>query len=206
VANAFIYVDGFNLYFGALKGTPYKWPDLGALGRQMLPGDRIVGIKYFTARVSARPNDAGQPLRQQIYFRALKTIPDLSIILGHFLTHSVRMPLSSVSPQKKVWVDRTEEKGSDVNLGSHLLMDGVRQRYDLAVVISNDSDLAEPIRMVRRELGLRVGILNPHETHSRVLAPLATFKKRIRQSHLIAAQFPDVMRDATGTFTKPEAW
>jgi hypothetical protein len=46
-----------------------------------------------------------------------------------------------------------EEKGSDVNLASYLLVDGFAGEYDIAIVVSNDSDLAEPIRLVRSILG-----------------------------------------------------
>ncbi len=52
-----VYIDGFNLYYGAVKDTPYKWLDLEALCRRLLPKDDIVGIRYFTARISARPGD-----------------------------------------------------------------------------------------------------------------------------------------------------
>ena len=42
---------------------------------------------------------------------------------------------------------KTEEKGSDVNLASHLLLDGFQQTRDTVVVFSNDSDLRVPIRI-----------------------------------------------------------
>lgn len=201
-----MYIDGFNLYYGALKRTPYKWLDLAKLCAVMLPNDKVASIQYFTARVSARPYNPSAPLDQQVYLRALRTIPNLSITLGHFLTHSVPMMLSGVNPPKKVFVDKTEEKGSDVNLAAHLLKDAFNKSFDVAVLITNDSDLAEPVRIVRQELGLPVGILNPHQYHSKTLQPLATFLKRIRQSDLIASQFPPVMQDAKGTFTKPTSW
>ena len=50
-----VYVDGFNLYYGALKRTPYKWLDLGKPAEMLLPGDTIQEVHYFTARVSSRP-------------------------------------------------------------------------------------------------------------------------------------------------------
>ena len=60
-----VYVDGFNLYYGALKGTPFKWLDLVKLAYQLLPvGYSVTKLKYFTARVSGIP-DAGAPARQQ---------------------------------------------------------------------------------------------------------------------------------------------
>ena len=206
MARVNVYIDGFNLYYGATRNTPYRWLNLRQLCENMLPNDRVQDIKYFTAKVNARPNDPQQPVRQQIYLRALKTLPNFSVIYGHFLTHSVSMVLTGVNPIQRVWVDKTEEKGSDVNLASHLLMDGFKGRYEVGVLVTNDSDLAEPVRMVRNELNLQIGVLNPHPYHSQQLKNLATFLKRIRQADLIAAQFPQTLNDAVGQFTKPSAW
>ncbi len=179
---------------------------MGALCRHLLPQDDITAIKYYTALVSARPGNPTAPNDQQIYLRALRTIPNLSIALGHFLTHSVRMTLSGSTPPKRVWVDKTEEKGSDVNIAAHMIRDASLKALDVAVLITNDSDLAEPVRIVREEFGLPVGILNPHEHHSVQLKRLATFLKRIRQAQLIASQFPDAMTDAKGAIHKPPTW
>ena len=206
MAIAYVYVDGFNFYYGAVKGTPFRWLNLAALCARMLPNDNVAVIKYFTAVVSARPHDPQQPVRQQVYLRALRTIPNIQIIFGHFLTHSCRMCLTGITPVQKVWVDRTEEKGSDVNLAPHLVNDAHLGPFQTAVVVSNDSDLMEPIRIVRQELKLPVGILNPHQHHSVALKPLATFMKRIRQSDVAACQFPTVMQDARGQFHKPPTW
>jgi hypothetical protein len=206
VAKTYVYIDGFNLYYGALKRTPYKWLDLEKLCQALLPADSIDVIKYFTARVSARPQNRSAPIDQQVYFRALRTIPNLEIVLGHFLTYSVRMTLTGTNPPKRVWVDKTEEKGSDVNLAAHLVRDAFKQRFELAVLITNDSDLAEPVRIVTKEVGMPVGILNPHEHHSIRLKGLATFVKRIRQSHLITSQFPQTMTDEKANFSKPTPW
>ena len=201
-----VYIDGFNLYYGSLKKTPYKWLDVGKLCQLMLPTHAIQSIKFFTANVSARPHDPQLPVRQQIYFRALKTIPNITLIYGHFLTHSVPMVLTGSVPVKRVWVDKTEEKGSDVNLATHLLHDGFTKAFDAAVLITNDSDLAAPVKVVSQILHLPIGILNPHDQHSRTLQQYATFVRRIRQSHLIASQFPDKITDSKGEFHKPITW
>jgi hypothetical protein len=103
-------------------------------------------------------------------------------------------------------VMKTEEKGSDVNLATHLLHDAHMGRFDVAVVVSNDSDLLEPIKIVRNVLGKQVGILNPHPRPSRALLPHIDFIKQIRGGALGASQFPATMRDAHGTFTKPPTW
>jgi NYN domain len=135
-----VYIDGFNLYYGALKRTPYKWLDLGKLVESLLPKDTIQEIHYFTARVSSRAYNPTSAHDQGLYIRALKTIPNLHIKYGHFLTHSVPMYLTNVTPAQKVWVDKTEEKGSDVNLASHLLRDAYLNRFEVAVLVTNDSD------------------------------------------------------------------
>jgi len=70
-----VYVDAFNLYYGCLKGTPYRWLDLGTLCTRLLPKDPINRIRYFTATVSARPDNPDAPQRQQVYLRALETVP-----------------------------------------------------------------------------------------------------------------------------------
>jgi len=109
-------------------------------------------------------------------------------------------------PHKYARVIKTEEKGSDVNLATHLLHDAHLGRFDVAVVVSNDSDLLEPIKIVREQLHMRVGILNPHPNPSRAFLPHIDFIKQIRAGVLRTAQFPATLTDAHGTFTKPAAW
>jgi len=204
-----VYVDGFNLYYGAVKDTPYKWLNIRRLCELLLPNHSIQRIKYFTARVSARADDPDKPTRQQIYFRALKTIPGLDIIYGSFLSHEVMMPLAELPTRgsRFVKVIRTEEKGSDVNIATHLVHDAYQTSFESAILIPNDSDLQEPVRIVQEELGLEVGILNPHrQTASRVLARHAAFIKQIRAGALRASQFSTTLRDKKGEFRKPRVW
>lgn len=204
-----VYIDGFNLYYGAVKDTPYKWLDISCLCKYLLPNNQIIQIKYFTALVSARPDDPDKPVRQQIYLRALRTIPNLQIFYGHFLEHVVRMPLAHPLPNgpKIVEVIKTEEKGSDVNLASHLINDGYQARYQVAVVVSNDSDLVEPIKIIRQELNLPVIVLNPFPRHpSKELQKYATFVKPIRRGVVAASQFPPTLVDTNGVFSKPAIW
>ena len=158
-----IYVDGFNLYFGALKGTPHKWLDLSMLSQAIVPAHEINRIRYFTAVVESRPDDPQQQRRQLTYIRALQTIPHLSVHYGLFITFPNRVPLTRPIPGvgRTVEADITREKGSDVNLATYLLVDGYEDDYEQAVVISNDSDLALPIRMVRDTLRKPAWVVNP---------------------------------------------
>jgi len=206
---SFVYVDGFNFYYGAVKGTSYKWLDIAKMVQFILPKNQVLKIKYFTALVNSRPSDPDQPIRQQIYLRALNTIPNLEIILGHFLSHDVSMPLANCPPgkQKYATVIKTEEKGSDVNIATHLLHDGYQNAYKAAIIISNDSDLVESIRIVRNELNKVVIVLNPHpNSPSQELKRFASFVKPIRQGVLAASQFSNPLQDQTGIFYKPSKW
>lgn len=203
-----IYIDGFNLYYGALRKTPYRWLNIERMCSLLLPHNTLGEIKYFTAKVSARPDDLDQPLRQQLYLRALGTLPSVSVHFGHFLTHKVMMPLAvpAGQPTQYVKVIKTEEKGSDVNLATHLLHDAHMQKFDIAVIVSNDSDLIGPIRIVREQLHKSAGALNPHKNPSRAMLPHLDFYKPIREGVLQAAQFDPTLTDRHGAFTKPPTW
>jgi hypothetical protein len=203
--NTNVYIDGFNLYYGCIKGTPFHWLNLGEMCRLLLPKDKIQRIKYFTALVTARPNDPDQPLRQRTFLRALQTIPNLEIILGSFLSHEVMMPRSPLGTGY-VKVIKTEEKGSDVNIAAHLLLDVFRNDYELAVVVSNDSDLLLPIRIVTEQFGKPVGLLNPQQNPSVALLPHVMFVKNIRKNVLKNSLFPPVLKDGHGEFSKPGIW
>ena len=207
-----VYIDGFNLYYGCLKDTPYRWLDLGTFARAIVPRRYSINeIKFYTARVSATPNDQNVAYRQEAYLRAVATIPDCSIHYGFFLTNKVRMPLVKPKPggPTMVRVVKTEEKGSDVNLACHLVVDAYEKKCDAAFVISNDSDLLDPIRIARRRLGMTVGLATPFRPPGRpanVLTSEADFRRPIRRGTLAKSQFPATLTDKTGTFHKPASW
>ena len=203
-----VYVDGFNLYFGCLRGTPYRWLNLAMLCGLLLPAYSINRIRYFTALVKERPEDPQQPQRQRTYLRALETLPNLSVHLGQFLTHTVPMRLETPFPDGSTVarVLKTEEKGTDVNIATHLIFDIVDGDCDIAVLISNDSDLVPPIQALKERFGTTIGVLNPHARPSRQLRENVDFLRPIRRGPLSASQFPASLRDDAGTFTKPAGW
>jgi uncharacterized LabA/DUF88 family protein len=208
-----VYTDGFNLYYGCLKGTPHKWLDLAAFCQASfpLPRNRINRIRYFTAQVNARPGDPQQPIRQQIYLRALRTIPHLTIHLGSYLEKITRLPLhpTPATGPRTVQVRQSEEKGSDVNIATYLLVDAFDDDYEVAVVVSNDSDLAEPIRLVRRKFRKTVLVLHPcgpGRKRSIELRNVASKSINVDASLLAGCQFPPTLNDAVGTIHKPASW
>jgi len=207
-----VYIDGFNLYYRAVRDTNCKWLDLEALCHALLPSHIVNRIRYFTADVQARPDDPDVPTRQQTYLRALRTIPHLSTHKGQFKQRTIERPLVSPLPglSRNVLVYHMEEKGSDVNLATYLLIDGYEGDYEQALVISNDSDLALPIEMVREKLSKPVGVVNPntspHELTPFELRRAATFLRQLRLKTLQLCQFPAMLHDAHGTITKPVRW
>ncbi|MGH9170820.1 MAG: NYN domain-containing protein [Acidimicrobiales bacterium] len=205
-----VYVDGFNLYYGALKGTGFRWLDLEAFCRAELSQEQITEIRYFTARVSGKL-DRDAPVRQNQYLRALATQPTIRVHYGNFLSNVTRMPLAEPLPggPRTVQVIKTEEKGSDVNLASYLLWDAFSGRCHTQVLVSNDSDFCEPLRICHEECHMRVGVLNPHPKirRSKSLNSHADFSKQISVTALGASQFSDpVIHIGHRPITKPTTW
>ncbi|GMV67457.1 MAG: hypothetical protein AMXMBFR75_32470 [Candidatus Hinthialibacteria bacterium] len=207
----YVYVDAFNLYYRAIKGSPYKWLNLDALCRHLLPQAEIRKVKYFTAKVQPTIGNPDAPHRQGLYLRALRTLPTVEVYKGHFLRHPVRAYLVNPPPTgpntAEVW--RTDEKGSDVNLAVHLVNDAHHGRFEQAAVISNDSDIAEAFRLVTRDLGLPVGFINPclnGGSPSKTLNQVASFRRDLRPGQLARSLFPDTLSDTKGSFQKPQGW
>ena len=204
------YIDGFNLYYRALKDTPFRWLDLRQLAANLFPDDEIKNVCYFTALLNARPDNPDQPARQLTYLRALQTLPELHIYYGSFRPRIKTRRLAEPIPglPEYVRILDSEEKGTDVNLATRLLVDGFSGAYDQAVVVSNDADLASPMRYVRDELNLKMTVVNPdnnNHTH-RDLVDSATYVRRLRKSHLRRSQLAPIMNDGQGPFTKPPTW
>ncbi len=203
---ACVYIDGFNLYYG-VRNTPYRWLNLSLLAHTLLPRCHVIGVKYFTAQVFSFPGDPAAPSRQQVYWRALSTLSDLEIIQGRFQIKPITLPLVSDS-SRMATVMKSEEKGSDVNLASHLLLDAFKHEIDEAAVISGDSDLATPIQMVRG-LGIDVRIFDPRppERTCLDLKKVGSTYSHIYMSVYKKCQFPDSLTDAAGkTIQRPVEW
>lgn len=203
-----VYVDGFNLYRRCLKGTRHKWLDLVKLSRFLVPNLEVVGVRYFTAVVESRSSDPRQQQRQQAYLRALRALPEITVHLGTFKTRTVMRPLAEQASSDRmtfVRVLQTEEKGSDVNLATYLLLDAFKDAYDVAVVVSNDSDLREPIRVVRTELQRPVGVVIT-DPRTRQSGLPADFHRRIREKQLRACHLPMKVEDDKGVVQKPRGW
>ena len=208
-----------------MRGTIYKWLDLLTLCNSLLPRKKIQEVKYFSAKVKASQHDPDAPTRQNTYWRALRTIVNLEIIEGNFVRWPRLMPQfplayinnNYLNPPQRVQVERTEEKGSDVNLATHLIYDNCINATDESVVISNDADLALPIEIVTTKLNRVVIVVNPNRTKmvrqfkrcriSKELKRVATsYMASINEKVLAFSQFPSNLSDSQGQFTKPSSW
>ncbi len=205
-----VYVDGFNLYYRALKRTPYKWLNLLDLAQSFLdPTDQISRIRYFTARVSPRAGNPSAPRDQQVYLSALDSLPEVQLHFGRFLPKDKWRPIAHPAwePPVMIQVRDTEEKGSDVNLAVHMLNDALTDAYDAALLLSQDTDLCESMKLVRHA-GKVVGLvcLDQKQPNKR-LAAHASFIRHVTDARLAASQFPDVVRLPSGKrLTKPSDW
>lgn len=215
---AIVYIDGFNLYYRALRNSRFKWLNIAALSDAVMPETcRVMAVNYYVARVSGRL-DAQAPARQHAYLCALNTLDRVSITYGRFmlskkwagLVKPVRLrpevTLGEGSAPEVAYVYKTEEKGSDVNLGAHLVRDAALGRFDMAAVLTNDTDLVEPVRIVMQEFQLPVILLTPSAQPSKSLVDVTSGVRHI-QPYLGVCQFPDPVTDTNGRdIRKPPLW
>ena len=205
------YIDSFNLYNRAVKDTAYKWLDLLKVCQRLAPNHSIHRIGYFTARIHDRQgktckasNDSRFTyvhLRPSQFWKCSTDNSSARINTGHSCTQSKGL-------SEFVWIKGTEEKGTNVNLATYLIADGYRKDYEQAFVISNDSNLALPIAIVRDEFEIPIAVVNPNldptmRTHEK-LSDAATFEQPLREVTLGECQFPPPLQDAQArTITKP---
>jgi hypothetical protein len=218
MANVIVYIDGFNLYYRALRNPAYKWLDVLALSRALFSDDNVQQVNYYTARIKPSKLDARKHVRQQIYFRALTTLPGVQLHYGNYVQNCAKMPLYDEwksGVKKIVRVAKQEEKGSDVNLAAHLVRDGLLNRYEVAGVLTSDSDLAEPFRIVVEEIHLPLVLLHPYvpnetgefrEPTKDLRQHVGGAIKKVREGLLAACQLPEVVTDGVGEIRRPHEW
>ena len=211
------YIDGYNLYYGLLKGTPWKWLDLGLLVKAMLRDDHdFLAIKYFTAPIRTYPHDAVALERQNVYLQALATEARVRIQLGYYSKNATLLPAHDepcksceLHNQSKgmLRVVKLEEKQSDVNIASAMILDAARDEADSFVLVSGDTDFITPVRIVRKEFGKNVIVLNPHRRRSD-LEQHASYYRDIPRDLPARCQLPDEVPVGThgNVIRRPEAW
>ena len=199
------YIDGFNLYYGMRsKGwRRYYWLNVHLLVENLLKQDQMVmGVKYFTSRVSATARDPDKSRRQNAYLEALQTLKDVSIYYGHYLENTVKC--FKCGAQWQV----AEEKMTDVNIAVEMMVDAFQDRFDTALLISGDSDLTASVLNIRRLYPAKriVAAFPPNRTSARLQQVTNAFFM-ISRRKLAASQFPDVVTKADGyKLARPGPW
>ena len=210
------YVDGYNLYYGLLKGTPYKWLDLVQFVAKLLRDNHsLVSVKYFTSPVKTYPHDTSALDRQKIYLQALGTLPNVEIIQGFYRKDTVLMPVHEEECRKCpmasdgfVKVVKLEEKRTDVNIASAMLLDAFNDRADVFVLVSGDTDFIAPVNIVRKDFKKTVIVFNPRETKS-WLRDYASYYRDVPRDLPAKCQLPDVIPYGTRGdrfIHRPPAW
>jgi len=211
-ATAIVYVDALNLYRRALKGTAYRWLNLGALIDSILPQFEVLSIKYFTTRVKPSTHNPSIHIRQETYLRALSLEPRIEIHFGKFQNSVV---LRSLHPWQydesglplKMKVKEIKEKGSDVNLCAELLNDAHLNAAEILILLTNDSDQIYPLKILIKRGKPKVGLILPSNQPSKELLDLKLdLVRKIRPGLLALAQFPLVLIDEVGSIQKPQKW
>jgi len=210
------YIDGFNLYHGSVRGTPYRWLNVSALCQRLFPTHTINKIHYFTAVVLRLKHDWGAPDRQDVYLRALRTLPNVIVHReGWFASRPTRLPLHPLiydtpgGPPRMASVLKIEEKRTDVDIATCLLVDCFTGDFDEAVIISNDSDLVPPIEVVKNQFKKPIWVVNPHfksRPHRHLVTAASHCYTRINKSAIVACQLPNTLTDSSGQITKPPEW
>ncbi len=218
------YVDGFNLFYGALKGTKYKWLNLHkAISTRLGTDFNLVSLKYFTAKVKPTAKDADIHKRQHAYIRALKSTQlNFSVTFGKYKERILTRPIAPINEWPKeypisqddysklppyVTISSREEKGSDVNLAIQIVRDSAVNECDCICLVSNDSDMSGALKIAKNEFGKQIVLMTPwkyRKSTPHELKQHTNLVKVLNEKTLAASQLPDSIPNTP--ITKPLQW
>jgi len=210
-----VYIDGFNLFYGLLQHKPNRWLDLVKFSELIVgPQYEVIAVKYFTAKTKSYPVDHQSELNQHYYWQALSTLPKLKLIEGFYQKSKRLMPFykepcksCSQIPNHLAPVVKLEEKRSDVNLATEMLMDAISDTAEAYTLITGDSDLAAPIQAIRYRIRKPIAVFNPHQATCLELKRFASFYKNIPADTPSRCQFPYNLTLPDGTtIHAPAGW
>jgi uncharacterized LabA/DUF88 family protein len=213
-----VFIDGYNLYYGAVRRTPYKWLDIYKLfSEQLLHQDaELLEVRYYTAPVlGSLCDDPASPQRQRQYLQALRKLyPEkITIIEGKLIRGDATLRLSQPIPElpevSKVKVITLTEKKTDVNIAADMIAGAFNGHFEQAVLCSNDSDMEGALKTIRKNCpDIRLGLVAPTAAHGRFISndlkAQAHWTKTISAEDMALAQLPQKIRGTA--ITKPEKW
>lgn len=196
-----VYIDGFNLYFGIVAAgiENCKWLNIKSLiDSYITHNQELIEIKYFTSRITNHPS---KQKRQTTYLEALETT-SINIIYGLYKAKNIECNNCGHN-----W-SISNEKMTDVNIATHLLLDAFNDNYDTAILISGDSDLVPPIKAIHTHFHKKaVSVFFPPERHNITVAGAAKGSQIIGKKKIKDHQFPQtITKNNSYVLTKPESW
>lgn len=214
--NTIVYIDGYNLYYGLLKGTSDKWLDLAKFAKELVGAEHnVLTVKYFTSWVKPHPYEVAAVERQNVYLQALQAHGSVETTLGFYSKRKKLLPavedacLSCDKADKGLLrVVVLEEKRTDVNMAVSMVVDAAKPNVDCIAIVTGDSDQVGAIEAVRYIYGKKVLVFNPHKTFSDNLKRAASYYKNISCDLPARCQLPDEIPVGThGRVIRcPEAW
>jgi len=195
------YVDGFNLYFGIVNAqyNHCKWLDIEKLAQILKHNSHEINrIKYFTSRINNNPE---KQKRQKAYLNALSTTKT-ELIFGEFRTNWMKCMACGNG-----WYD-SKEKKTDVNIAVNLITDAFKDDYDVAIIISGDSDLVPAVLAVKEmfpKKEIRMAFPPTHESNDLKKAAHGSFKIGLQKLEI--SQLPlDLANKYGEAIKKPDEW
>lgn len=212
----FVYVDGFNLYHRCLEHKhPHKWLCLRKLAMvHLFPGDEIVSIKYFTAKVDPGSEGSQKQKRQMVYWNALRS-QGVEIIEG-LMEKRERICKAQHICDKGGSYSQYTEKMSDVNLALHVYRDFIDEIPDIICVLSADLDVLPALKMIR-ETGKKINrkvmikVILPSQDEGLYYSRIQDFKQvaittQLSETFIKNSRLDDVIQFADGEIKCPELW
>jgi len=202
-----VYIDGFNLYYGAIRGGPHKWLDLQRYFELLRQRDDIRRIYYYTALI-----DGPRRCNQETYLKALATLPLVQIVLGRFKIKEVKCVVHACHFRGPRTFTMPEEKRTDVNIAIQILEDAYQNRCDRFVIVGGDSDLVPAANKVKslfpsKKIIVYVPSRNPIRGAAVELRSAADRHKTMPLKLLKRAQLPlNVPDGGGGVIVKPRDW
>jgi len=202
MSNMIVYIDGFNLYHGMKSKYKRKfyWLDIQKLSESFIRNDQILSkVKYFTAMIGNNPH---KEFRQKTYISALKTLSKVELFYGKYQVND------HICPHCGNVEHIPSEKMTDVNIATQLLSDAFSNNFDVAILVSADSDLYGPINMVRKNFPEKsVVIAFPPDRVSFELKNIASAFFYITRRSLEKSLFPDrIIINKGYVLSRPFSW
>lgn len=222
-----VYVDGYNLYYGRLRHTGFKWLDIFELFQNIVkvqnPASKVIKVKYFTAPVKANFSSHGQEsmAAQNSYHRALEYLykDRLEIIYGYHTIEKGYPPRyqKPINKNDRVEIWKFEEKQTDVNIALHMYRDAINETCHQQILVSNDSDLELPLKLISEDKSnIALGLIIPRPKltttkHTRPSNKILSQYVRWTRSHIMDgecqnAQFADIIATRKKSIKKPKYW